>query len=1045
MMKSLVAFALHMPLIVYALAAMLVVLGFYSYRQLDIEAYPNPCPPLVEIITQPQGWSPEEVEKFVTIPLEIGMAGMPGLLHTRSQSLFGLSDIKCYFQWGTDYAAARQEVINRLGFIQLPPGIQAQISPWNAIGEVFRYTLEGAGYSLQELKTAQDWILERQFKQVPGVIDVVSFGGDTKEYQVLVNPFRLGFYGITLAQASLALQNGNQNAGGQRLAIGEQSYDIRGVGLISKPSDIEEIVIGAQKGVPVRIRDVAEVRIGSAPRLGIVGKDNRPDVVQGIVLMRYGGQTQPTLEGLHQRLFDIRKNHLLPPGMEIIPYYDRGDLVKLTTHTVLENVVVGIALVGAVLFVFLGHARAAFITTLTIPLSLLAAFCGLVFSQTSANLLSLGAIDFGIVVDSTVIMVENIFRHLGPQDSGTMAERIGKAAGEVAGPMTFAALIIGISFLPLFTLTGVSGVIFAPMARTYAYAIGSAILLALLLTPVLIRRLISQNTKDHDSRIVLAIDRLYKPLLAQVLARPRIAVIAGGGFILLAAALFPLLGREFMPKLEEGNLWIRATLPMSISLAQSQKYVGRMRDIVRGCTDQACTESTRRHSEVRSVVSQVGRPDDGTDVSGFFNIELFAPLRPFSEWKHKQTKQQLTEELAAELRRAFPGVVFNFSQMISDNVEEAVAGVKGENSIKVFGPDIATNEELGQKIIDLLNQVSGIADLGLLHSQGQPSVRITPDRQACARYNLNTGDVINVIATAIGGQAVTHIREDERVFDLTVRFQEAFRKSVEDIREIAVSTPSGIMVLLGQIAMVELVQGPATIYREDGQRYTPIKFSVRGRDLGTTVAQAQGAISAKVHLPYDVHLSWSGELNELRDAQTRLFMIIPLTLLAIAFLVYSAVRSGIDTIVVLLNIPVSCAGGIVALYLFRISFSVSAAMGFISIFGIAIQDALLVVTYFQRLRADGRPLKIAVQQAAEKRLRPALMTTLVATLGLLPAALATGIGSQTQKPLAIVVIGGSLTLALLSRVLQPPLLLLAHRLGSTQRPQKNPCEVEDAR
>lgn len=1027
MIERLVAFALRMPIIVFGLVVMLVGLGLYSYRELDIEAYPNPVPPMVEIIVQPEGWSAEEVEKFVTIPLEVGLAGMAGLEHTRSQSLFGLSDIKCYFQWGTDYWAARQEVINRLQFVPLPPGLQAQLSPWNAIGEVFRYTLEGPGYTVQELKTAQDFILERQFKRVPGVIDVVSFGGETKQYQVGVDPFRLRGYGVTYSQLADALRNANQNVGGQRLAIGEQSFNVRGVGLLRDVHDIEDVVISAQKGTPVRVRDVAEVKIGAAPRLGIIGQNERPDVVQGTVLMRYGGETPKTLAGIHERLEFIRKNHLLPPGMFIKPYYDRGDLVKLTTHTVIENVAVGIALVGGVLFLFLGHGRSALITTLTIPLALLVAFCGLVFSHTSANLLSLGAIDFGIVVDSTVIMVENIFRKLGTHGRGTISDRILAAASEVAGPLSFATLIIGVSFLPLFTLTGVSGVIFAPMARTYAYAIGGAILLALMLTPVLMKYFVPANTEEKESRVMHSLHRFYAPLFDVALRHPRRAIAIGLVPMLLGMLLIPFLGSEFMPKLEEGNLWIRATLPMSISLVQSEKYVGRMRDIVRGCADASCTESLRQHPEVLSVVSQLGRPDDGTDVAGFFNIELFAPLRPHGKWKRGYTKKQLTEELNRELQGAFPGVVFNFAQMISDNVEEALAGVKGENSIKVFGPDLHENEAAADKIVDTLSKVRGVKDLGLLRSLGQPAVRITADRRACSRYGLNTGDVTSVIAAAIGGQVVTQVREGEKVFDLTVRFLPPFRKSVEDIREMTVSTQAGTRIPLGQIAAVELVDGPGTIYREEGQRYAPIKFSVRGRDLGSTVAEAQAQVAAQVHLPYDIHLVWSGELNELKDAQRRLIVIIPLTLILVTFLTYSAVRSGRDTLIVLFNLPVACTGGVLALFLTRNHFSVSAAMGFISIFGIAIQDAILVVTYFQRLRAEGLPMVEAARQAANKRLRPVLMTTLVAMLGLFPAAISTGIGAETQKPLAIVVIGGSLILALLPRILQPPLLLLAHQ------------------
>ena len=1040
LIQRLVAAALKMPVVVLALACFLIGLGVWAYGQLDIEAYPNPVPPLVEIITQPNGWSAEEVERYVTVPLEVGLSGMPGLSHMRSQSLFGLSDVKCYFEWSIGYFEARQEVINRLQFVQLPPGVQAQISPWNAIGEVFRYTVEGKGYTLQELKTAEDWILERQFKQVPGVVDVSSFGGLTREYHVEVDPFRLRAQKITLAQLIAAMANANMNVGGQRLTLGEQSYDIRGVGLLNNTHDIENIVVAEANGLPTRVRDVGVVTIGAAPRMGVIGQDDEADVVQGVVLMRYGEETPRTLKGIHERVDYIRENHLLPPGMDIKPYYDRGTLVKITTRTVIENMLMGIALVVAVLFLFLGHGRAALITAANIPLALMVAFAGLVLSGTSANLISIGAVDFGIVVDSTVIMMENIFRHLGSHGKGSIVDRIKSAAAEVASPMAFSTVIIGVTFLPLFTMTGVSGVIFAPMARTYALAIGGAIVLALTLTPVLSSMFINADSEEKENAIMHFLHRVYNPVFDRALAAPRRAAIICFIPVLLGIALFPLIGREFMPKLEEGNLWIRATLPMSISLEKSSGYVGRMRSLLRGCPDDpntACTDGNRKHPEVLLVQSQLGRPDDGTDVTGFFNIEFFCPLKSFDEFPRGFTKAKLIEQLSSELEDAFPGVVFNFSQMISDNVEEAIAGVKGENSVKVFGPDLPTNEINAQAIVDVMSQVRGVEDLGMLHSLGQPNIKITPDRNMAARYGLNTGDVEAVIQAAIGGQAVTQVYESEKHFDLTVRWLPKYRESVEAIRRISVATAEGMQIPLGQIAKIELEEGPATVYREDGQRYAPVKFSVRGRDLASTIADARNRISESVKLPYDSHLVWSGEINELKEAQERLFIIIPLSLVLVAFLAYASVGSFVDSIIVLLSIPVACTGGLLALLVTGTNFSVSAAMGFVSIFGIAIQDAILVVTYYQRLRTiDGHDIALAAREAAEKRFRPVLMTTLVATLGLMPAALSTGIGSQTQKPLAIVVIGGSLILAVLTRILQPTLLVATHQWLEQRRARK---------
>jgi cobalt-zinc-cadmium resistance protein CzcA len=1015
MIQRLVAFALRAPVIVGALALLIIVTGLFAYRELDIEAYPNPVPPLVEVITQPNGWSAEEVERYVTVPLEIGLAGMPGLDHIRSQSLFGLSDVKCYFKWDIEYKDARQEVINRMQFVQMPPGVQSQLSPWNAIGEVFRYVVRGKGYTLKDLKTAEDWILERQFKQVPGVIDVVSFGGESKEYHVEVDPYRLRGHNVTLSQLLSSLANANQNVGGQRLSIGEQAYTVRGIGLIKSLRDVGDVVVLEQKGIPIRVRDIATVVIGFAPRLGQVGHDDDNDVVQGTILMRYGGETPKTLQGIYERIEYIRQYHLLPPGMDIEPYYDRGKLVGLTTHTVMENLLVGMLLVTFVLLLFLGNTRASLITAVNIPIALLIAFCGMVGTGTPANLISLGAVDFGIVIDSTVIMMENIFRHLGHHGRGTMAQRIENAASEVGGPMAFSTVIIGVAFLPLFTMTGVSGVIFSPMAHTYAFAIGGAILLALTLTPVLSSRLMHVGAEEKDPWIMVQLAKLYQPLFGFALRRPRAALIISAVPIVLCVVLFPFLGGEFMPKLEEGNFWIRATLPTSISLEQSSKYVGKMRAILRKCP------------EVETVISQVGRPDDGTDVSGFFNIELLAPLKPFDEWPRGLTKEKLTEELSSEMHDAFPGVVFGFSQAISDNVEEAISGVKGENSIKVIGPDLKVNESKADAIVDVMAKVRGVKDLGMFRSLGQPSIKIVPDRAAAARYGLNTGDIEAVVQAAVGGQAVTQVYEGEKHFDLTVRWLEPYRGSVKAIRQITVSSPDGSQIPLGQLAQITEEESPSVIFREDGRRYSPVKFSVRERDLKGTIDDAQRQIAAKVPLPYDTHLEWGGEINELKEAMGRLFFIIPLTLLLIGFLVYSAVKNGLDTLIVFAGIPVACTGGVLALLLTRVNFSVSAAMGFISIFGIAVQDALIVVTYFQRLvDQENYSIAEAARLAAERRLRPVLMTTLVAMLGLLPAALSHGIGSQTQKPLAIVVIGGALILAVLPRLLQPAALVLAH-------------------
>ena len=1033
MIEKLVSAAVRAPFLVLMAALALVGVGIHSFMHLDIEAYPNPVAPMIEVIGQPEGWSAEEVERYVTLPLETGLVGMPGLEHVRSQSLFGLADVKFYFGWDTSYATAQQRVLNQLSFVNLPAGVQPQLSPWSAIGELYRYKVVGKDYTAADLKTAEDWILEKQFRQVPGVIDVVGFGGLTKQYHVDVDPFRLRGFNVSLAQLQSAIANANQNVGGQRITLGEQSFDVRGIGLIRSVRDIEDITIAAQKGVPFRVRDVAAVHVGAAPRLGIVGRDGEPDIVEGIVLMRYGGDSLSTVKGIHDRVDAIRRNRILPPGMDIETLYDRADLVKLTTHTVMENLITGMVLVSLVLWLFLGNLRAALLVALNLPLALLFAFFGMVWTGTAANLISLGAVDFGIVVDSSVIMMESIFRNFARR-GGSAFERIASAAREVGPPVFSSTLIIAVAFVPLFTLTGVAGVIMAPMAHTYAFAIGGAIILALTLTPALSSRLLplaaSQDEEEKDTRFMRLVHAVYARIFSFALRRPRSAVLIGLCPVVLALAAASLLGREFMPKLEEGNFWIRATLPTSISLEKSARYVGHIRAIVLGCPgDDAgnCPVEKRSRPEIQSVISQLGRPDDGTDVSGFHNIELLAPLRPSSEWRPGVTKASLTDDMQRDLARAFPGVVFNFSQVISDNVEEAMSGVKGENTVKVVGPDLRVDENKAGEIVAAMKEIRGVADLGIFRSLGQPAIRITPSRAAAGRYGLNTGDVAAVIQAAIGGLAITQVYEGEKHFDLTVRWDEPYRRDLRAIRAIMVAAPDGAQVPLGQLADVVEENSPSVIFREDLQRYVPVKFSVRGRDLASTIAEAQAKIAAHVKLPYDTHLEWGGEINQLRETTARLLIIIPVTLLMITFLVYGSVKNARDTLIVLLGAPVAASGGVVALFLTGTDFSTSAAVGFISILGISIQDGLLVATYARQLRTRGESAADAARLAAQRRLRPVLMSTLVAMLGLLPAAVSRSIGSETQKPLAIVVIGGALALVILPRLLQPALLLLAFR------------------
>ncbi len=1014
MIRRLVALALRFPILVTASAVALVAGGLWAYGHLDIEAYPDPVPPRIETLVQPSGWAAEEVERYSTVPLEVALNGMPGLDHIRSISVFGLSDIKCYFKWGTDYREDRQEVLNRLVTVALPDGLQPVLSPENAIGEIFRYIVTGPGYSPLERKTAQDWILERQFKQVDGVVDVAGFGGLVKQYHVDVDPYRLRGQGLSLAPILSALAASNQNVGANVLNQGEQSFNVRGIGLIQGLDDIRNVVVASNRGTPVRVGDVADVAVGNAPRLGVVGRDADDDVVQGVVLMKVGGDTRRTLEGVRAKVEEIRANHLLPAGMDIEPYYDRTHLIETTTRTVLHNLVLGMVLVSVVLLVFLGNWRAALLSAINIPLALFAALIGMAIGGTPANLISLGAVDFGIIVESTVIMIEACVRHLGRDAVGTRDERILAAAGEVGRPIVFSTIILGVAFLPLFTLTGVTGVIFSPMAHTYAYAIAGAFVLSLTLTPALARHL-PLGQEERDNALLRALQRFYAPATEWSLRHPGVAAAAGLSPVLLFFVLFPFVGREFMPKLEEGNFWIRATLPLSVSLPQSSRYTRRMREIL------------RERPEVETVVSQVGRPDDGTDVAGPYNIELFVPLKPFGAWKSGLDKEQLTTILADRFAREFPGIVFNFSQNIQDNVEEALSGVKGENTIKVVGPSLTVDEQKAREIVAVLKGVRGIEDLGMIQTLGQPNLTITPDRAACARYGLSIGDVESVIQSAIGGRPVTQVFEGERRFDLVVRWQEAYREDVRRIQEILVGTPDGGQIPLGQIAAIREEEGPAAVYREDNHRYVPVKFSVRGRDLKGALDEARARLEKTVALPYDTHLDWAGEINELKDAERRLALIVPLTLALIALLAFGAVRRVPETVIVLMTIPLACSGGLLALLVTGIHVSVSAAMGFISIFGIAIQDGILVCSYTQNFWRSGAGLEDGIRRGAERGFRPVLMTSLVAMLGLLPAALSNAIGAQTQKPLAVVVIGGALFVAFLTRLVRPPMLLLARR------------------
>jgi heavy metal efflux system protein len=1023
MIRALMRLALGQRVVVVGAAILLLIGGIYAFSQIDIEAYPDPVQPLIEVLTLPSGLSAEEVERVVTVPLEYGLSSSRGLERMSSISLFGLSDIRCYFGWDTDYYWDREEVINSLPFVTLPAGIVPGLSPENPIGEIYRYTVESPNHNLTTEKEINDWVAARQLATVPGVVGVSTFGGLTKEYHVDVDPQALGHYQISLNTLTSAIQNANTNAGGNYLTVGEQAFDVRGIGLIGSLDDIRHIVLAANQGTPISVGNVADVSIGYTQRLGIVGMNHRDEVTEGIVLMRKYGNTLETLKGVEQKVQSLNTSGIMPASYKIVPYYDRTSLVDTTLRTVLDNLSVGMALVFLVLIFFLGNLRTAIIAAINIPLALCGAFVLMRAGGTPANLISLGAIDFGIIIDSTVIVMENIHRHLTADlppgaeaaSDSRLRGRILRASQEVGGPMFFSTLIFMIAFLPLFTMRGVEGAIFSPMSHTYAYALGVAILLAVTLSPVLSSYLLKSKIRETHNIVWEGFRESYHWLFVRVMNWPRLALVV---ILIIAAAgysLFPRLGGEFLPKLEEGNIWARATMPLTISLDHGAVLTNRMREVFLS------------FPEVTNVVSQLGRPDDGTETTGFFNIEFSIDLKPQDAWPHGLTKPDLVQRMDDQLNRQFPGVSFGYSQNIEDNIDEALSGVKGTDSVKVFGRDLAVDEDVANNVMHAMSTVPGIVDLAVYRSLGQPNVLITPDRAQCERYGLNVGDVNAIIQAAIGGQAVTQVLEGDRSFNLVVRWKRQYRTSLDAIRNIRVSVPGGGYVPLAQVADIRSAEGASFIYREGLQRYVPMRFAVRGRDFQTAVEDAQNHVADEVKLPSGVHLEWAGEYKELREANSRLEVVVPIALLLITGVLYGATTSIIDTLIIMAQVPVACLGGIVALYLTGVPFSVSAAVGFISIFGIAVMDGILLSFYIRQLWEQGHPFKEAIIMGSDRRFRAIIMTALVDGVGLLPAALSTRIGAQTQRPLAIVVIGGAVAIMLLTRILQPVLIYLCHR------------------
>ncbi len=1017
MIARIVELSLIQRVMVCILGILLFFGGLYAFHTLDIVAYPDPSAPMVELITQQPGWSAEEVERQITIPIEVALNGMPSLTDIRSLSIFGLSDIKIYFDFDSEIFRDRQEVLNRLRSVQLPPGAAPSLSPWWAIAEIYRYELTGAGETtLTDLKTIQDWQVRREFRRIPGVIDVTAFGGTTKEYHVDIDPGRLMNYGVNLSQVMSALTNSNANVGGSYLTIGPQNYNIRGLGLINGIADIENVMVAEKNGTPIFIKTLGSVAVGSRVRLGKVGIDDRDDVVEGVILLQRGYKAIDVLEKVRGKVEDLNARKL-PVGVKIKTFYDRTALINTTVETVTDILVTGMLLVFIILFVFLGHLRAALIVALTIPLSLLFTFSMMVFIGQSANLISLGSIDFGIIVDATLIMVESIFYHLAHGKKthvSTVHQQIVRAARQVGQPIFYSTSIIVVAFIPLFTMTGVPGKIFSPMSITYGFALVGALLMAFTLAPVMCSFLLKGPISEDDTAVVRGVRRLYNRILAWALDHRTVVVGACVGLLALTFGVHRMIGGEFMPALEEGNLWVRATMPVDISFDQAAKLTSEIRRLF------------RESPEVTTIVSQLGRPDDGTDPTSFFSAEFLANLKPEKEWRPRLSKAVLIEEIEGRLKE-IPGIIFNFSQVIQDNVEEAMSGVKGENSIKLFGADLKTMEATATKIERVMQQIKGVKDLGVFHLVGQPNLLIQVDREASARYGLQVADVNAVVQAAVGGQAVTQVYEGERLFDLVVRFLPEFRQDVDAIGNILVSTPDGARIPLKQVASITMQTGAFIIYRENNERYIPIKFSVRDRDLQSTVEEAQALLAKEVHLPDRYRMEWAGQYEQLKGEQKRMAVVVPISLVIILFLLYSAFDSIKNALLVLSTVPFALVGGAVSLAVTHTNFSISAAVGVISTLGVAILGGVLLISRIEDFRRTGLTLREAVRKGADVQMRPILMATLGAAIGLLPAALATGIGSQAQKPLALVVVGGMLTAAVLILVVLPVLYEIVHR------------------
>jgi cobalt-zinc-cadmium resistance protein CzcA len=1023
MLRRAVDFALNNRLLIVAIALLLFIWGAISFHQLPVEAYPDVADNYVEVITQWPGISAEQIEQQVTVPLENAMNGIPHLVHLRSFSLFGLSDIKLVFDDESDNDWNRERALERLSQVTLPTGVQPQMgTDWSPVGQIYFFTLHSTNpqFDPMELKSLEDWVVEKNFKAVPNVVDVASFGGPTREYQVRLDPNKLVAYGLNIAQVEQQLTNNNTNAGGSFIEAGLQQINVSEVGLVKRVHDIEQTVIMTKNGTPLRVKDIAVVLQGPKIRLGQFARaihkedgkiiDN-DDAISGIVLLRKGADADSALKGIHEKVDELN-NLILPAGVKIVPFIDRSDLVHFTTHTVLDNLTKGILLVVVILFLFLGNVRGAFIVALTIPFALLFASTCLQLKGIPANLLSLGALDFGMVVDGAVVMVENIIRHLSHPDphNRTPKQKIADAAHEVQRPVFYAIGIIITAYIPIFTLQRVEGRLFKPMAWTVAFALLGALLFSMIIAPVLASLFFPKGTREWRNPVMNFLTNRYRKAVRWAIEARYITVGFCVSCMIGAFWLAGSIGSEFLPHLDEGALWVRGTLAPSTGPTEGIRVADQVRILL------------ARFPEVIQTTSQVGRPDDGTDTTGFFNTEYFVDLKQKEQWRpaFHEDKDALIAAMDKEVEK-IPGVLWNFSQPISDNMEEAVSGVKGELATKIYGNDLKVLEQKSDEIVGVLRKVPGITDLGVFRVLGQPNLNVVVDRKAAARYQVNVADVQDAIQTAVGGNALTQVLKDEARYDLVLRYLPRYRSTKEAIEDIRLLSASGERVSLAQLCTITVADGASEIYREGNSRYIAIKYSVRGRDLGGAVEEAIKNVNAKVKLPRGYHLDWEGEYESQKRAQARLTIIVPLTILLIFIILYTMFTSLKWASLILTNVMVAPIGGILALLISGTNFSVSSGVGFLALFGVSVQTGVIMVEYINQLRARGHSTEDAAVEGAVLRLRPIMMTMLVATLGLLPAATSHGIGSDSQRPFALVIVGGLLGELMLSIFLLPTL------------------------